>query len=68
MRGKARTCPAREGAQAVASPHFRGNLLSTGQLCSDNRSVMGFNLIWLTDKVEELNEELDDMLRWVGHQ
>lgn len=25
---------------------------------------MGFNLIWLTDKVKELNEELDDMLKY----
>lgn len=27
--------------------------------------MLGFNLIWLTDKVTELNEELDAMLRYV---
>jgi hypothetical protein len=37
--------------------------LEPGNLCSENRSVMGFNLIWLTDKVKELNEELDAMLK-----
>lgn len=27
--------------------------------------MLGFNLIWLTDKVTELNEELDAMLRYI---
>lgn len=40
--------------------------IDPGDLCSENRGVLGFNLIWLTDKVTELNEELDDMLRCVG--
>lgn len=31
-------------------------------LVQENRSVMGFNLIWLTDKVPELNAELDELL------
>jgi len=70
-------------------------LIDPGDLCSDNRSVMGFNLIWwggrrgllsmrinvchvvvvmvvwkcvntcrLTDKVVELNAELDAMLEY----
>ena len=33
-------------------------------LCSENRSVLGFNLIWLTDKVKELREELNEMLKY----
>lgn len=33
-----------------------------GELMAENKSVMGFNLIWLTDKVVELNKELDDLL------
>lgn len=39
-------------------------MVDPGDLCGDNRGVLGFNLIWMTDKVKELNEELDDMLRF----
>ena len=38
------------------------------QMCSDNKSVMGFNLIWLTDKVDDLTEELNDMLSYSEEQ
>ena len=33
-----------------------------GDLVQANVSVMGFNLIWLTDKVDELNGEVDALL------
>lgn len=38
--------------------------LDPGDMCGENKGVLGFNLIWLTDKVEELNAELDDMLEF----
>ena len=36
--------------------------LDPGQLVGTNRAVMGFNLIWLTERVEMLTAELDEML------
>jgi len=36
--------------------------LDPGQLVGTNRAVMGFNLIWLTERVDMLTAELDEML------
>eukprot|EP00966_Prymnesium_polylepis_P217434 5032443-Prymnesium_polylepis.1 len=36
--------------------------LDPGSLVGTNRAVMGFNLIWLTERVDLLNEQLDNML------
>lgn len=36
--------------------------LDPGMLVGTNRAVMGFNLIWLTERVEMLTAELDAML------
>lgn len=32
------------------------------KMISDNKAVMGFNLIWLTDKLDALNEEVDELM------
>jgi len=36
-------------------------MLDPEKMISQNKSVMGFNLIWLTDKLDELNLEVDDL-------
>lgn len=36
------------------------------QLVTDNRSVMGFNLIWMWDKLDEMEEMLSDMMTLGG--
>ena len=36
--------------------------VNPGQLTPTNRGVFGFNMIWLTDRVDLLTAELDEML------
>jgi hypothetical protein len=40
-------------------------VVMAGDLCADNRSVMGFNLIWLTDKV---GVWMDGLVGVTGHR
>jgi NADPH:quinone reductase-like Zn-dependent oxidoreductase len=35
------------------------------QMVSDNKSVMGFNLIWLYDQVEKLGPLVDEMIHYL---
>jgi len=48
-------------------PGYLGRpMVDPGKLVSTNRSVMGFNLIWLTERVDMLNAEMDEMLEKGG--
>ena len=45
----------------LVSSYLRRPLIDPGKLVPKNRSVMGFNLIWLTERHEMLVAELDAM-------
>jgi alcohol dehydrogenase len=51
----------RLGARYLRRPH-----LDPVQMISDNKSVMGFNLIWLWDRAERLGPTYDDLLRVIA--